>query len=287
MPEPKSLPAQFKCMLCRENVFKLVHTKGRWHYLLCKNCGLVHLYPLPGREQAIVAYDDYLDGGFEEIANWRRMMQPVVSRSADLIDSRRRGPKGRLLDIGCGYGFFLNEMKQRGWQSVGIEISPAGRSFARKHYHLDVTGVPVEEIHWPEADFDIVTLFYVIEHLLDPPAMLARVHRWLKPGGLLLLRWPHSTPIVRLLGPLASKLDIYHTPYHFYDFSPRTLTRLLHQCGFSATETVIGGYTLPTNVAARCCSVFTGILGEWLERRSRGRLLLPGLSKTTLAVKPG
>lgn len=278
-------PSPFTCMLCHGRGWKTIHRKGPWKYLRCMDCGLVHFYPPPEAAKAIVAYDDYLDHHTGEIADWRRMMQPVVTRSADLIESRRDGLGGTILDIGCGYGFFLNEMRLRGWQTQGIEISPAGREYAQNRFGLRVAHQPAEAMEWPDARFDVITLFYVIEHLLDPPAMLHRVRRWLKPDGLLLLRWPHSTPIVRLLGPLAARLDLYHTPFHIYDFSPRTMQRMLRQCGFSRIETVIGGYTRPARRATRWCSILTGKLGEFIQNRSRGRLLLPGLSKTTLARK--
>lgn len=285
MNESMAAPFPFTCMLCHGRGCTTIHQKLPWKYLRCIECGLVHLYPPPEAEKAIDAYDGYLDDHPDEIADWQRMMQPVVTRSADLIETRRGGRKGGILDIGCGYGFFLNEMRLRGWQPQGIEISPAGRKYAQNRFGLRVTHQPAEAIEWPDACFDVITLFYVIEHLLDPPAMLDRVHRWLKPDGLLLLRWPHSTPIVRFLGPLAARLDLYHTPFHIYDFSPRTMQRMLCRCGFARIETVIGGYTRPPHRAARWCSILTGTLGEFIQNRSQGRLLLPGLSKTTLARK--
>ena len=77
---------------------------------------------------------------------------------------------------------------------------------------------PVASLQRPGNEFDVITLFYVIEHLVDPADMLQSVFHLLKPGGLVLLRWPHTTPIVRLLGPFARKLDLYHTPYHLSTF---------------------------------------------------------------------
>ena len=280
--EPGGRRSPMSCMLCSGRDLRRIFRRGDWHYLRCQACGLVQLRPQPTGQAIIAAYDGYLPDRPQDIDNWRRMMQPVIVRSADLIAGAK--PEGGcLLDIGSGYGFFLAEMARRGWQVQGVEIAPAGVRHARRRLGLEVAAQPLEALDWPEARFDVITLFYVIEHLGDPRAMLMRLRRWLKPDGLLLLRWPHSTPIVRLLGPAAGRLDLYHTPFHMYDFSPSSMADLLTRCGFSAMRTTIGGYTLPANPAARLCSSIFGGLARMLERISRGRWLLPGVSKTTLA----
>jgi SAM-dependent methyltransferase len=212
------------------------------------------------------------------------MMKPVTDRSADLIQSRTKISRGRLLDIGCGYGFFLREMKCRGWKVEGIEISKIGRQYARDKWDIHVYSQPLENVGLETDSFDVVTLFYVIEHVNDPLGLLKEVKRILKPDGLIFLRWPHSTPIVRILGPFSKKLDLYHTPYHLYDFSPRTMEKMLTFCGFREIETIIGGNTRPSKRFNRWCSIIFGQVGEVLCYLSGGHFLLPGISKATLAI---
>lgn len=273
-------------MLCQASNFRIIYQKDTWQYLRCRGCGLVSLYPRPSPRELMKRYDAYLPVGFPAIMEWKNMIQPVVVASADFIESRNRTGKGTLLDIGCGYGFFLKEMKSRGWQVKGIEISKTGREHATRRWGIDIYSEPLENLCLPENAFDVVTLFYVIEHVLDPLVLLETVKHILKPDGLLLLRWPHSTPIVQILGPLARRLDMYHTPFHIYDFSPKTIKRLLKRCGFGEIETGITGYTLPAQKMSRIASIFFGKMGEMLYALSDGRLLLPGISKTTLAYKP-
>jgi SAM-dependent methyltransferase len=230
-------------------------------------------------------YQTYLPVQPGEIEAWEMMMKPVIVKSANLIESRARTGRGRLLDIGCGYGFFLQEMKYRGWEVEGIEISDVGRKYAQDKWDIHVYSQPPEDLPLPESIFDVVTLFYVIEHVLDPLGLLMGVKRALKSNGLILLRWPHSTPIVRLLGPLSKKLDLYHTPYHLYDFSPRTMKKMLTSCGFREIETTVGGYTRPSKRFNRWASLIFGGVGEAAYYLSKGHFLLPGISKTTLAIK--
>lgn len=275
----------FFCSICQSKSFRLIHRKAGWSYLECRGCGLVTLSPKPTLTGALAHYIDYLPADRAGIAAWGNMMAPVISRSAKILARRTDRKTGHLLDVGCGYGFFLNAMKQRGWTVAGIEISPNGSAHARRRFGVPVYEKPLADLKFAENSFDVVTLFYVIEHLLDPIDVLREVWRILKPGGIVLLRWPHTTPIIKLLGRAAAGFDLYHTPYHLYDFSVSTIQRLLRQAGFSGIETEIGGFTLPTGKAARWASVVTGLWAETLFRLSMKTWLLPGVSKTTTAFK--
>ena len=273
------------CILCHASGFRIIHQKDQWKYLLCLNCGLVSLYPRPACQALVESYDDYLPVRPKEITKWKTMMKPVVDRAADLVGSRTGTGTGRLLDVGCGYGFFLEEMKSRGWEVEGVEVSRTGIQYAQDNWKIRIHPGPLENLALAEGSYDVVTLFYVIEHVHDPLGLLREVRRILKPDGLVLLRWPHSTPIVRMLGPLSRRLDLYHTPYHLYDFSPKTIERLLILSGFGKIETRIAGYTRPANALYRWTSNIFGRIGEALYCLSGGNVLFPGVSKTTLALK--
>jgi SAM-dependent methyltransferase len=272
------------CLLCGGGSFRRIHARGPYGYFGCRRCGLVALSPTPSQRRMQKGYrEDYLSSDPRAIRRWRRMTAPVVDASVRLIQTRWQGPAGRLLDVGSGYGFFLKAMQDRGWRAEGIELSRSGRAYSRTLSGARVASRPLETLDLPPDTFDVVTLFYVIEHLPRPDRFLALIRPLLKPGGLLVLRWPHTTPIVRLLGPLAGRLDLYHTPYHLFDFSPATIERLLAGSGFGSIETVTGGYTLPGG-AGSLCSMVCGTAGRGLQLFSGGRLLLPGVSKTTVAV---
>ena len=271
------------CVLCGSSQFRLIHQKDRWKYIQCRACGLVGMDPHPSDDELLGSYGEYLPEDPEKIRAWKTMMMPIIRHSAGLIESK----PGRLLDIGSGYGFFLEEMKNQGWEVEGIELSETGRNHTQGRIKVPVHSRPLELLSLPEDHFDVVTLFYVIEHLSDPVATIREIRRILRPEGMLLLRWPHSTPVVRLLGPLSRMFDLYHTPFHLYDFSPRTISMLLSATSFEHVRTVIGGHTLPELPIYRYASIITGIFAELLFKLSGGRVLVPGVSKTTVARNAG
>ncbi|MBN1847759.1 MAG: class I SAM-dependent methyltransferase [Deltaproteobacteria bacterium] len=273
------------CIICNTSRWRLIHQRGPWRYLRCRGCGLVTLYPKPTPRELIKSYDHYLPVRPDQIDQWSAMMKPVIQTSAGMIESQARTRSGRILDVGCGYGFFLREMMRRGWQVEGIEISPIGRAYAVQKWGMEIHSRPLEELGLPENRFDVITLFYVIEHVSDPIGLMKEVHRILKPGGLIFLRWPHSTPIIRFIGPFSRYLDLYHTPYHLFDFNPSTIKKLLAHCGFADPQTRIGGHTLPHDRLGRWASIFFGRLGETLFSLSGGNIILPGVSKSTYGFK--
>ena len=272
------------CPICQTESDRLVTEKNSWSYFRCSSCPLVFLYPQPSVPELATAYQDYLPESLDQIQAWFRSLEEVIQKSADLIEERVK--PGRILDVGSGYGFFLQYMAERGWRGDGIEISQTGRNYCRDHFPgLRIESTPLPDPSIPDSSYDAVTLFYVIEHLTDPLMVLREALRLLKPGGCLLLRWPHTTPIVRLLGPLSRLLDLYHTPYHLFDFSKPFIEEQLTNIGFIDIKTIICGKTKPTSSLGRVSSLIFGWTGELLSRASQGRWLIPGVSKTTRAHK--
>jgi SAM-dependent methyltransferase len=228
-------------------------------------------------------YQKYLPEESASIESWEKMMRPIFHRAANLIYQYRRN--GRLLDVGTGFGFFPFEMKKRGWVAAGVEISQKAIDYARDVLGLTILCGPLEKADFPDSDFDAVTAFYVVEHLSHPMVFLRECHRILKPGGLLLLRYPHTTPIKNLLHFFGIKNRLYDLPAHLSDFSPKMIQQCLERIGFEKCKHSIGGYTLPGDFGKRTSSILFGSFAEALFCLSGRRFLFPGVSKTVLAFK--
>ena len=271
------------CPLCSAQAQKRIHREGDYCMVRCLRCGLIYQNPRPSQQELLHAYQTYLPETEEEIEAWGKMIAPVFRRGADLIE--RSIPQGRLLDVGSGYGFFLALMQSRGWEVRGLEVSSTGADYGRTRWGLSILSQPWEEALFPEGAFDVVTAFYVIEHLSDPLTFLREVHRIVRPGGMILLRYPHTTPIKTILSLMRVKNRLYHLPFHLSDFSPHTIRRALDETGFIKIKTVIGGFTAPADSAGKWAGLVFGNVAEVIRYLSRGRILLPGVSKTTIARK--
>ncbi len=271
------------CPICEGSGGDPLHLEGSFQMVRCPTCQFIFLNPRPTMDSLFRFYQAYLPEEVPSIESWEKMMQPVFLRAANLLN--QYGRRGRLLDVGTGFGFFLVEMKKRGWESTGVEISQKAMDYARDVLGLTILRGPLEKADFPDNDFDAVTAFYVIEHLSHPRAFLRECHRILKPGGLLLLRYPHTTPIKNLLHFFGIKNRLYDLPAHLSDFSPKMIQQCLEKIGFEKCQHLIGGYTLPGDFGKRTSSILFGSVAEALFGLSGKKFLFPGVSKTVLAFK--
>ena len=274
------------CLLCGRDAPQPVAVRNGYRIVRCGGCGLVYVHPKPPEEDLPGLYGEYhaRDGGNE--AGWNRLMGKVFREAADHLDALRNGLEPpRLLDVGCGYGGFVSLMRDRGWDAEGLDPSPVTVAAA------SAKGVPVrlgtlDDFSRSGAPYRAVTMFYVLEHLFDPFSALRKVFGLLEPGGVLLVRVPDTTPIVRLLSPFGLGDGLYDPPFHLFDFPPRVLTMMLAGAGFGKIRTFPGRNPIPTRVGPRLATMLFGALARGLYAGTGGRILLPGASKTTIARKP-
>ena len=271
------------CNLCGADEADLVATQNGYRMVECRRCGLVYADPRLTPEILIGLYDGYHQRGSKDEHTWETLMMPNFAEVSDLLDDMIP-EKGRLLDIGCGYGHFIQIMQNKGWVASGIEPSERTSEYALSK-GLDVRRMVIEDASFPENSFDAITAFYVLEHLFDPLAALNKIKAMLKPGGVLVLRVPHTTPIVKLLRVVGVRNNLYDLPFHLYDFSPDTITRLLNKAGFDGIKVTPGCPTLPPRPTELFVSIVSGMTARFLYVASGDSLLMPGTSKTVIATK--
>ena len=271
------------CPICEKSRGDPLHLEGSFQMVRCPSCQFVFLNPRPTAESLHHFYQEYLPEEEVSIESWKKMMKHVFHRAANLLGRYRKS--GLLLDVGSGFGFFVAEMKKKGWEAAGVEISQKALDYARNVLGLTVHSGPLEKAGFPDNHFDAVTGFYVIEHLPLPKAFLRECYRILKPGGLVLLRYPHTTPIKNFLRFLGVRNRLYDVPAHLCDFSPKIIQECLEKIGFEKCQHLIGGYTLPQHLGKRISSILFGNFAEALFYLSGKRVLFPGVSKTVSALK--
>ena len=136
--------------------------------------------------------------------------------------------EGRLLDVGCATGRFLQRMKAIGWRVSGIELDPVAAATAKTVTPDIVVGDP-STVTLPAGAFDLITAFHVIEHLPDPLRALGNMLRWLAPGGLMIVEVPNAGGWGgRLFRRYWSGLDY---PRHLVHFTPATMSAMVERAG--------------------------------------------------------
>jgi 2-polyprenyl-3-methyl-5-hydroxy-6-metoxy-1,4-benzoquinol methylase len=144
--------------------------------------------------------------------------------------------RGDLLDVGSHCGFFLRKARARGWRVQGVEPSPASARIAQDRFGLDVKTGTLEEVRFPAASFDVVTLVDVFEHVEAPGTLLNEVRRVLRPGGHVFIKVPNVRYVLlkhRTLRRVPGLLrDVFDAREHLAYYSRSSLTRMLESCGF-------------------------------------------------------
>lgn len=212
---------------------RLHYLPGIFRVVRCLGCGWIRQNPRPTFETIGYYYPN-------EYANFRGAIEEETSiwRQWDRrygMWKRRRAiehlqPNGRLLDVGCATGVFLNEMRNAGWDVIGIEPNREASKYAREHFGVPVYTGTLRDMCLPGASFDVITMWDVLEHLHTPWLDLKEASRLLKEGGLLVIRIPNLESLeAQLFGPLWVGWDL---PRHLYLFPRKALTVALEQLGF-------------------------------------------------------
>lgn len=199
----------------------------------CTGCGLIYVSPRPAPDEIAAYYPAGYgphavpgDPATPDRGRRRNILQAVRwIESAALV-------RGRALDVGCGAGGILEELRSRGWSVCGVEPAPAAAATARDRLGLDVRPGLLQTAGFERDDFDLVCFWHSLEHVPDPRDTLIEAARVTKPGGTLVLSLPNPENwMARWFGPDWCGWDV---PRHLCLFPRRTLARLLEETGWEA-----------------------------------------------------
>jgi len=230
------------CPLCGRD-HRLIHvfevqTTQRYAIARCDACDFTFSTPRPTPNQlrdfysstyfkrsseATLGYVDYR--GMAE-ANARRMWGTLNSYvRLDHVSPRR------ILDVGCATGGFLAEARSSGWDCTGLELSQDAANVARREFGLSVLEGDLTCAALRQGSFGLITMWHVLEHLIDPREAIGQARALLDPCGLLFIELPNWNSLGRVVRRRSwSQLK---PPEHINYFTPGSLRRLLARHGFA------------------------------------------------------
>lgn len=204
----------------------------------CAACRAVYRDPLPPADAASPG-----ELAAEVAAHEERVAARRATEFARVI--RAAGRPGRLLDVGTGLGYFLRAATAAGWQAIGVDADPAVVTYARTRLAVDARAGTLDAQRFPDASFDLATLWNVLDVVSDPRAVLGELRRVLAPGGRVFVRVPNvawqlfafrATAAARALGLVRRAGGSPYATFIFNatTFSPASLRAALAASGFEA-----------------------------------------------------
>jgi 2-polyprenyl-3-methyl-5-hydroxy-6-metoxy-1,4-benzoquinol methylase len=230
--------SQFHCLMCQGTRHRTVFREFDVDILQCCTCQ--HVF-------SSFSADPHFDGFWgEEVADngqayWSQARNPMYR---DFIKRFLRQRSGRLLDMGCGLGYFVKAVAGvANWEAYGCEISPAALRYARAKLGLEnIVCSRLEDAALPQESFDLITMWDVIDHIPHPDPLLRRCHALLRAGGACFIRTPNvhvqlaRARIKRLIKGMRPDVSYLQARAHMHHYSMSTIRRLLERNGFTNVE---------------------------------------------------
>ncbi len=238
--------------------------EGTFTIVTCGACGLAYTSPRPTSDTMRYYYEDCYAGRSQEEMRkaalespWSRFIS--AARLKTLERARALRPGDAVLDVGCSYGAFIEHARvTRQIEASAIDLDAETMAYFVNPTDIRVYTGDLREVAFPDASFDVVTLFETLEHVYDPVALLREVRRILKPGGVVSVEVPNwDAPTRRLFGSCWLPLLL---PTHLQHFGVAQLKRCAveaglepvhHQTMFFPTEFTLSLWALLSRVLGR------------------------------------
>jgi 2-polyprenyl-3-methyl-5-hydroxy-6-metoxy-1,4-benzoquinol methylase len=222
-----------KCEVCGNvdtDMFLLRFSRTDFNVVECKNCEFVFI-PQFYRQQ--IPYENYRDD--EVLQSVRKGNNYIKFRRHKLRLKliKHYVNSGKLYDIGVGWGHFLNTAKLLGFEASGVEISELMQHYATNDLKLDVVHDNFFNLSLPHNNWDVATMWDVLEHIEQPDLAVEKVHQILKPGGYFVLQVPQIDSKVAIRQKQNwTMMSIEHINY----FSRKSIKTLLESKGFEIVK---------------------------------------------------
>ncbi len=239
-PDLESVPI---CNLCGSSECSRSFSRAGWQIRICAKCSLGRTDPRPAVQSLQECYGaDYWRRGFQgeqyTPKEVRHLLRRYGRRAGYLKRFKRRG---RLLEIGTGFGFFLESARRRGYEVQGLEYSSWVAERARSMFDLPIENAGVADFNPGPVKYDLVVAWHVLEHLTNPLETMQRIRNWLKNDGIFAVEVPNCGCVDA--DRMGDAWEGWTAPHHLWHFTPKALQRMLEKAGFRVMGTKYGRST--------------------------------------------
>jgi len=208
-----------------------------FNIMMCDNCNFQFTNPRPDEgnigkyynSEEYISHSDKANSPINFIYKIARKY--ALSSKRKLINSVANHKKGRLLDYGCGTGYFLENMKSNGWKVYGIEPNEKARSIATEKAKVKEN---IEQLNLKNKKFDVITLWHVLEHIHDLNDIIKQLKSILKEKGKLVIAVPNIDSYEQSF--YEEHWAAYDVPRHLYHFSQDTMNTLMLKHGLKVKK---------------------------------------------------
>ena len=219
-----------QCLLCQIPMDRYVYKNGYWIYR-CPKCHLGETDLKKNYGEFVTEFysKGYYSGDPTRSAyvNYEKDKPLIVRNMLKFLSViEKRKPKGRLLDVGCAMGYFVELALVKGYDAYGFDPSTFAANKAKKLVGPDRIKVGrIDSVTYPKASFDVITLFDVFEHLQNPLGDMRRLARLLKKDGLMIIATGNTQSLAAKI--FRRRWTFFIPPQHIFFFHKANVTRLL------------------------------------------------------------
>lgn len=217
------------------------HIRGKYTLYKCKQCGLIFLNPMLTASELDKCYSEtyysYVNFMKKDKRSWFKKLYDKITLEKMYTPGLPR--KAKILDIGCGSGKWLYDMKQKGYIVSGCEVSETAAKTGKETAGIDIFPGQLIDSNYKSKNFDYIRMHHSFEHIYNPNETLQEIKRILKDNGRLYIAVPN---IDSWWGNIFKQYWYYlGAPIHVYNYSKNSLMKILEQNGFKVTKIKYNG----------------------------------------------
>ena len=250
------------CLICSSKHLEKLERYAKTHMVSCQTCGFHFSQKIPSEKEIVDFYDGY---GRDDY------LSPLtIKRYHELLDEFEKYRKhNKILDVGCGIGYFLEVAQERGWEVYGTEYTDKAVEICEKK------GIQVEQGKLNPEDFDIesfdiITSFEVLEHINNPIEEINNFYSLLRKGGLVYLTTPNFNSLLRYR--LKEAYNVITYPEHLSYYTPKTINKLFKSIGFRKEKIRTTGISLSRLKASKGIKTAPSISANSTDENIRQKL---------------